>query len=329
MVTREALHQAAAMLRRSRRPLLISHPRPDGDTVGSTLALRLALIALGKAPIVACVHPIPESFRFLPGAESYRREVDESDGFDLVVAIDMSDLRRTGGLYRESWRGRYPLLVIDHHETNLNFGDLNLVAPHAAATALVMEPLITAMGVTVRDAIATCLLTATLTDTRGLRTHSTTLEVMEAVCRFVERGGDYHTAVWEALDAKPMRQMKAWGVALDRLRAEDGLVWTTYPVAEKERLGISDEEDLDLGGLISQVREARIAVSFNEMRDGTVKLSLRSRPPYNVATVAAALGGGGHRQAAGCSVEGPLEAAVARVLPLLRRLLDEGATEAV
>ncbi len=324
MVTREALQQAATMLRRSRRPLLLSHPRPDGDTIGSTLALRLALLALGKAPIVACVHPIPENFHFLPGVTEYRQAVGEEDGFDLVVAVDMSDLRRTGGLYRESWRGRYPLLVVDHHETNLDFGDLNLVAPYAAATALVMEPLIAAMGVEVRDEIATCLLTATLTDTRGLRTNATTLEVMEAVCRFIQAGGDYHTAVWEALDSRPLWMMRAWGGALERMQLEDGLLWTTYPVEEKERLGISDEEDLDLGGLISQVREAKIAVSFNEMRDGTVKLSLRSRPQYNVATVAAALGGGGHRQAAGCSVDGPLEAAVARVLPLLRRLLDEG-----
>ncbi len=322
MITEEALRQAATMLRRSRRPLLISHPRPDGDTIGSTLALRLALLALGKEPIVACVHPIPENFSFLPGADRYRRQVDESDGFDLVVAVDMSDLKRTGGLYRDHWRGTYPLLVIDHHETNQDFGDVNLVEPEAAATALVMERLIQTLGVPIRDDIATCLLTATLTDTRGMRTHSTTVEVMETVCRLVRAGGDYHTAVWEALDSRPLWMMKAWGVALNRLRVEDGLAWTSFPVEEKERFGISDEEDLDLGGLISKVREAKIAVSFNEMRDGTVKLSFRSRPQYNVATVAAALGGGGHRQAAGCSIEGPLEAAIARVLPLLRRLLD-------
>ncbi len=323
MITEEALQQATQLLHHSQRPLLISHPRPDGDTIGSTLALRLALLALGKEPIVACVHPIPENFAFLPGADCYRQAVDESDGFDLVIAVDMSDLKRTGGLYREDWRDRYPLLVIDHHETNLNFGDVNLVEPEAAATALVMERLIHHLGFPVRGDLATCLLTATLTDTRGLRTHSTTIEVMEAVCRFVRAGGDYHTAVWEALDSRPLWMMKAWGVALNRLQVEDGLAWTSFPLEERERFGLSDDIDLDLGGLISQVREAKVAVSFNEMRDGTVKISFRSRPQYNVATVAAALGGGGHRQAAGCSVEGPLEAAIARVLPLLRRLLEE------
>ena len=140
MITEEALRQAATMLRRSRRPLLISHPRPDGDTVGSTLALRLALLALGKEPIVACVHPIPENFSFLPGADRYRRQVDESDGFDLVVAVDMSDLKRTGGLYRDHWRGTYPLLVIDHHETNQDFGDVNLVEPWACPSATTSLP---------------------------------------------------------------------------------------------------------------------------------------------------------------------------------------------
>lgn len=93
---RTPLDQALERLHASQRPLLIAHPRPDGDTIGSTLALRLALLSLGKAPRVACVHPLPENLAYLPGAATFEADVPEDADIDLVVAVDMSDLSRTG-----------------------------------------------------------------------------------------------------------------------------------------------------------------------------------------------------------------------------------------
>ena len=114
----KTLNDAVALLQSSKDPLLIAHPRPDGDTVGSTLALRLALLQLGKRPSVVCVHPLPDNLAYLPGAGAFATDAPEDATFDLIVAIDMSDLSRTGGIYREAWHGQMPLLVIDHHETN-------------------------------------------------------------------------------------------------------------------------------------------------------------------------------------------------------------------
>ncbi len=311
------------LLRKSDRPLLIAHPRPDGDAIGSTLALRLALVAVGKHPLVACVDPLPANLAYLPGADSFLQEVPEDVDIDLVVAIDMSDLKRTGGIYRESWRERYPLLVIDHHETNAAFGDVNLILPHAAATAMPMTDVIVGLGVAAQDEIATCLLVGLLTDTRGLRTETTTPEVLRAVGELIESGGDYHGVMQRTLDFVPYRTMRAWGVALDRLRLEDSMAWTTLSRSLKEELQIDDHYDLDLGNLLSRVAEAQVTAAFIEMRDGTIKVSMRSRPGYNVATVADALGGGGHKAAAGCTVDGPLETAVNRVLNLLREVVRE------
>ncbi|MGC9393305.1 MAG: DHH family phosphoesterase [Anaerolineae bacterium] len=317
----EALHQAAALLKQRRRPLIISHPRPDGDTIGCALALRLALLQIGQNPILACVHPLPSSVAYLPGAKTYVSDVSEDTDIDLVIAVDMSDLNRTGGIYKDAWRGKLPLLVIDHHATNEAFGDVNLVDPDAAATALPLAPLFEALDVPLTADMATCLLVAVLTDTRGLRTSNTTPEVLRFVGRLIEAGGDYLGVMEKALDSVPYRQMRGWAVALERLQLDGAMAWTTFPLAEKMALGIEDHDDLDLGNLLSRVAEAKIVATFLEMRDRTVKVSLRSRPGYNVAWIAKALEGGGHHQAAGCSVTGDLDTAQSRVLPLVREEL--------
>jgi phosphoesterase RecJ-like protein len=317
-----ALRQAAALLQQSERPLLISHPRPDGDTIGSTLALRLALRELGKDPIIACVHPLGQNLSYLPGADQYQETLPAEVDIDLVVVIDMSDLQRTGGLYRDAWRDRIPLLVIDHHATNEAFGDVNLVDPTAAATVLPMIDLLEALGVEIRDELATCLLVGLLTDTRGLRTESTSPAVLRTVGTLIEAGGDYSKVMQKTLDSVPYKKMRVWGNALDRLQLSDSVAWTTLPLTEKRSLNVSDHADLDLGNLLSRVAEAQITAAFIEMRDGTVKVSLRARPGCDVATVAHALGGGGHRLAAGCSLEGSVDEIVAQVLPMLHQAVD-------
>jgi phosphoesterase RecJ-like protein len=309
-------------LKASERPLLIAHPRPDGDTIGTTLALRLALLALGKSPIIACVHPLPDNLAYLPGAAAFVEDVAEDAAIDLVVAIDMSDLKRTGGIYKDSWRGRFPLIVIDHHETNEEFGDVNLVESESAATALLMNDVIEALGVPVADDIATCLLVGLLTDTRGLRTETTTPEILRKVSALIEAGGDYLGVMQKTLDAVAYTKMRAWGVAINRLQLDNQIGWTTFPMEEKEALGISDHDDLDFGNFLSRVAEAKVIAAFIEMGDGSVKVSMRARPGYNVAGVADALGGGGHRQAAGCTLEEPLDDAVSRVLTLLRAAFE-------
>ncbi|MGC9357803.1 MAG: DHH family phosphoesterase, partial [Anaerolineae bacterium] len=289
------------------------------------LALRLALLEKGQFPTIACVDPIPDNLAHLPGAEHFVRDVPEDADIDLVVAIDMSDLKRTGGIYKEAWRGQLALLVIDHHETNNAFGDVNVVDPGSAATAVPLTEIIEALGVHVQGDIATCLLAAILTDTRGLRTETTTPEILALVAQLIEAGGDYLGVMQRTLDSVPYHQMKGWGVALSRLELEGHMGWTTFPLKQKQALGIEDHDDLDLGNLLSQLAEAEIVASFLEMRNGTVKVSLRARPGYDVSWIAHKLGGGGHRQAAGCSISGSLDTATEAVLPLVRKeLTDNG-----
>lgn len=318
----KTLQQATQLLKQSKRPLLISHPRPDGDTVGCTLALRLALLELGKNPVIACVHPVPQGISYLPGAETYVQTVTEDANIDLVVAIDMSDLKRAGGIYKDDWSGKIPLLVVDHHETNDAFGDVNVVMPDIAATAIPMLKVIEALGVPVNEDIATCLLLAILTDTRSLRTESTTPAILTTVSQLIEAGGDYLGIMQKTLDSIPYQQMRGWGVALERMHLDGEIAWTTFPLEQKRALGIEDHDDMNLGNFLSRIAEAKIVATFLEMNDGMIKVSFRARPGYNIAWIAAALGGGGHRLAAGCSVAGTLDDATQQVLPLVREALS-------
>lgn len=323
MTLTRASTEVAARLRRAQHPLLLAHPRPDGDTVGSALALRLALLRLGQSPVVACVDPLPETFAYLPGYAAFVQTLPDAARavIDLVVAIDQSDIRRTGGLYPDDWRGKIPLIVIDHHATNAGFGDANVIDPEAVATAVVLLPVLEALEVPVVGEMATCLLTGILTDTRGLRTPNVTAEVLRLVARLVDAGGEYTRVMEVALESLPLAHLQIRGRVLSRLQMEDGLAWSTLPLADKLAFDVSDYADLELGNLLSQVRGAHITAAFVEMRDGSVRVSLRARAGYDVSWVAAHFGGGGHHAAAGCTVAGPPEAAVAVVLPRLREAL--------
>ncbi len=320
MMETKRLKQARDLLSQSKRPLLMTHPRPDGDTIGSALALRLALLEKGAQPVVACVDPVPEALGFLPGVNAFVQTLPAD--IDLAVAVDLGEISRTGGLYPPYPNRHTPLLVIDHHPAHPEFGDVSLVDPLAPATAMVMVEVLDALNARITAPMATCLLAAILTDTRGLRTDNVTPETFTLLNRLMQAGGDYHRVAQRALDAIPYIHLRGWGHALNHLELEEGIVWTWLSLKEKEALGLEDHEDLNLGNLISRTREAVIAAALVEMKDGSYRISLRSRNGYNVAAIAQTLGGGGHHQAAGCSLDGPLEAALARLLPMLRQERD-------
>ena len=321
--TKSNLCEAVELLKNCTNPLLIAHKRPDGDTVGSTLALRLALLSLGKEPTVCCIHPIPANLSYLSGAETFLAEIDNIDQYDLTITIDLSDIARSGGIYKEEWRGKVPLLAIDHHETKELWGDANVVDSDAIATALPMMRILDELQVPIRNDIATCLLAAVLTDSQGLQTTTTTPATLKLVGELFERGGDYHTVTQKTIKEVAYQRMRGWGEALTRLQLEGDLAWTVIPLEEKKKLKIEDHDDLDLGNFISRTAEADLSVIFIEMNDGTVKVSFRTNDDYDVAPIAKSFGGGGHKTRSGCSITGSLDDVQKQVLPKVRELMQK------
>ena len=318
------LAEIAGVLRGARRVLAFCHVNPDGDALGSMLALGWLLRGLQPHATpetlqisLACADPVPSKLDFLPGADQITTTPPPGP-WDAVVALDSSDAKRIGSPFHADAYPPAPIIVLDHHVTNLHFGTLNYVDPRAASTSEIVFALADALGATIGPEAAACLLTGVVTDTLGFRTSNVTPKVLTTASRLMELGADLHRITELTLGNRPLSIMRLWGLALSRLHLEDGILWAEVTREMREQAGVPDEDD---GGLVSHLitaHEARVAAVFGELNDGTIDLDLRATLPYEVASVALRLGGGGHPQASGAHLPGPLADAEQQVLTLLR-----------
>lgn len=301
--------------------LACSHLRPDGDAIGSLLAMGSMLEQLGKAYTLACPHPVPSNFRFLPGWERITHKLAPTYRYDLVIALDMGNLSRLERLQEQIERLEAPILVIDHHTTNSRFGTANWVEPEAAAAAEMLFSLIQRLGLQLDETVATYLLTGMVTDTQGFRTSNISPRTMEIVGALLRAGASLVTISDRTLNRRSLSALRLWAAVLPGVQCRDHIVWAQIPLTTRRASGYSGGDDADLVELLATVEEAQVAAIFYEREDGGIKVSLRSRPGTDVAEVALQLGGGGHAQASGATLEGPLEAARRRVLTLLEQRL--------
>lgn len=312
------LTDIADLLRHSRRVLALCHIAPDGDAIGALLGLGWLLAELPQPPAVslACADPIPPELAFLPGVADIVAQPPNGT-WDVVVGLDASDPARLGAIFRPATYGAVPVVIIDHHITNLYFGTINHVDPAAAATSQILVELADALGVRLSRAAAVCLLTGVVTDTLGFRTTNVTPAVLAAATRLMTAGAPLADITERALNRRPLSVMRLWGLALNRLHLEHGVVWTEVTRAMRRQAGVPGTDD---GGLVSHLinaEEGRVAAVFRELEGRKVEIGLRARKGYDVAAVALRLGGGGHPQAAGCTLPGALTEVEAQVLPLL------------
>jgi len=310
----------SAEIEQAQRILLVTHVGPDGDAIGSLLGLGALLEDQGKKVTLACEDPVPESYRFLPGSDAV---VQATGGqYDLLVSLDCSDQRRMGDVVPESPAG-LPLINIDHHLTNSRFGTINWVDASAVATAQMVLALAEAVGWPVTRQVAICLLNGLVTDTRSFRTSNVDLAAMRAVLRLMEAGASLPEIARQALEQRPLASVRLWADAVEDLRLEDGILWTSVTLDMRQRHGMSEDDFSGLANSLSGIREARAVVVFTERGDGLVDVGMRASPGLNVAGAALRLGGGGHPQAAGCTLEGDLRQVQDRVLAEVRRSLGE------
>lgn len=324
-MTEEMLHvpeELKDVFDRANRIAIITHVAPDGDAIGSTLGLMYVLRGLGKSAFPVCQDPVPYQVNWLPGVEEFRPSPPAD--VDLVVSIDLSSLDRMGDAYDAGALGHVPLVNIDHHVTNTHFAPIRWVEPKAVAACEQVYHLARAFDYPITPTAATCILTGLLTDTRGLRTSNVNARVLRVATHLVELGAPIGEITELAFNRKPLSVIKLWALALQHLHIEpEGIIWATITEAIRKEAGHEEEND---GGLVSFITSAEgmyVGVVFTEKPDGQVNVSMRARPGVDVSQVAFALGGGGHPQAAGATIEGPLEAAQARVIALLKEMLAQ------
>lgn len=311
------------LIRRHHSVLCISHVAPDGDAVGSLLGMGWILRRLGKEATLALADPAPTSFDFLTGLDQIVDAQTLGQGYDLVICLDASSRDRMGNVFRQEVHGRLPLLVIDHHVTNTCFGTVNWVDPGCAATCQMLVSLAETLDVPLDGDLAWALLTGLVTDTHCFRTSNTDAPVLAAAMRLMEGGADLSQIAANTLNREPFRIIQLWGHVMPHVQLEKGVIWTTVSWEAQSAVG-EHREDGGLSSRLITVEEAVISATFTESRKNgdpqAVICSFRAKPGHNVSQLALAHGGGGHPQAAGCTIVGPLHEVAAAVVAELQTL---------
>jgi phosphoesterase RecJ-like protein len=302
---------------------MAAHINPDGDTLGSMLALGLALTALGKDVTLLSADGVPPIYSFLPGAVRIVARTERRD-FDLAIGLDAGDLARVG-VSADALQAAARLIDIDHHVTAGQFGDVRLLDSAASATAEIIYDLLVALDAPMTADIATNLLTGVITDTGSFRYRSVTPRTLLIAADLVQAGAVPDVIAERVFDNKPFAAQKILGRALENMRrTEDGrVVWTYVSQAD---FAVTGATDVLTEGIVSDIRGVRgadMALFLRETPSGRFRVSLRSREPFDVSRIAAAFGGGGHRLAAGCTIDGPLASAEVRLVDAAVRHMDE------
>ncbi|MBB6216524.1 phosphoesterase RecJ-like protein [Anaerosolibacter carboniphilus] len=301
--------------------LILPHILPDGDTIGSSLALFLAFKKMGKDPWILLTDDIPYNLRFLP-VRYIIRETSKIPTPDIVISIDCSDLDRLGTRSQYIHNANRSI-NIDHHITNTLFADLNIVEPEAAATGEIIYSLIEAMGMDMDSEIATCLYTAISTDTGSFKYSNTTSRTHEIAADLLRNGIVLNDITTEVYQNKPSYQVKLLSAVLSTLEFHYEGQLAVLHVTE-DMLNNTGAIPADTDGLIEYARDIKgveVGILLKELNPGEIKVGLRSKYQIDVSKIAGEFGGGGHSKASGCTIYGSIEDAKNKLIRALNNKL--------
>lgn len=297
--------------------LLTSHTRPDGDAIGSLLGFGIILKENNKEVQMVLEDGVPSNFHHLQGSGEIRKTIKEA--FDISIILDCSDLDRVGSVLEKD---SVPTINIDHHVTNLNFAEINLVNTKDPATTVILTKLCKALGFSISPSAAEALLTGLITDTIGFRTDNMNPETMRIAADLMELGADLSTLYRKALLETSYQAARLWGAGLSAIQVQDRLLWTTLTQSDRDKAGYYGKDDADLVNFLSSIKDADVFIIFIEQPDGAVKVSWRSRNKYDVSKIASEFGGGGHKPAAGAMIDGTMETVKGEVIKATMELFN-------
>jgi phosphoesterase RecJ-like protein len=299
------LRQIVDAIGSRRRFVISSHARPDGDSIGSSVAMAFALKELGKQALVVHKDPAPSPLLSFPGVQDIRI-ADRVDGqFDAAIVMECGDLGRTGieGL------DRFFVINIDHHPGNSAYGQINWFDADAAACGEMVFDLVAALGVSLTPEIATHVYLAILTDTGSFHYSSISPRTFDMCRQALEAGVDPVLVARNVYDSNNMGRLKLFGAVLSAMKIDStGRIAIVYLDHEMARTSGGTYEDTE--GLINlplTVKEILAVVFFKQIEGDEYRVSLRSKGDIDIGAVAKEFSGGGHRNAAGCTVSGPID----------------------
>jgi len=307
--------------------VVTTHVNPDCDALGSALGMSRLIEARGKSARVVNADPTPERFAFVDPENRIRTFDDSTRPRDdeVVVVVDVGDLRRLGSVGRYLAENPRPSACVDHHKSNTGFAEVNIVDANACATGLILAKLATEWRVPMTPRLASELYIAIYTDTGGFRFSNTNADTLKISARLVEAGADPSYLASEFHDRIPIGRARLFGKILAGMKTDETgkIAWVTVTLPEMESHGC-DRSDIE--GFVEYVRgidTVETAVLFRESEPGKTKLSFRSRDHVDCSVLAGKFGGGGHFHAAGADLDLGLEEAVKLVLPEVEKAVNK------
>ena len=308
-----SLEEIIGKLKEAQRIAVFCHARPDGDALGSGLALTLALEAAGKTAYMCCEDVPPEKFSFLPAMKKVLQEVPDID-YDLLVSVDCADVTRTGVFAKRYSTFKKTTINIDHHVSNVGYAKLNYVDVCPASCEIMTKLLING-GFEITVEIANLLMTGLVTDSGNFVHQDVTENTFGTAAYLRAKGADVNTIYYNLYGRQPKARAILYGRVMSRMRFEldDKIAYIVIPEKDMTELGADKSLTEGFVDFPLTVDGVEVAISLLECKKGQYKASLRSKGRVNVNAVATAFGGGGHVLASGCMLFGALEEVIERL----------------
>ncbi|MBR6090959.1 MAG: bifunctional oligoribonuclease/PAP phosphatase NrnA [Anaerolineaceae bacterium] len=319
---RDDLQSIRERLQKAQNIAIFAHVRPDGDSVGSSLALGWALEDIGKTVQWVSEDPIPERYQFLfeftaNGENPYTAE---PAGADCYILPDISSKDRAGSFF-DRHPDQYPDIGIDHHISNEGFCKLSWIEPESPAACAVLADLIPNLGLTITKRIASALLCGIITDTNSFSNSNVNVRSLRAAADLVEHGADIFSICHKAYKEHSVPEVAFWKTCMNNMKTDGSLIWSVIRKADRDAIGMDSDDDPGFVSWMGNITGMNVSVLFIETNDLQTKISWRALPGYNVSEVAVALGGGGHKAASGATIAKPIDEVIPVVLKKTKEML--------
>lgn len=301
------LKQLQALIRKSKTVMVATHEGPDGDGIGSILALGMGLKQLGKTVTFYMKDPVPKMYRYLPGSDRIVNQLPKGKKYDVCFIVDLGETERVGDAFVD-YPGRGLTVSLDHHIRGEHNANLNFCLPRQASSGEVIFKILKALKVKLNRAMATNIYTAMVTDTGSFKYSNTTRETFLIAAELMKQKVDVWQVALNCFETWSVPRMELFKRVLSTLTIHPNkkIAWITLSKKDFAATGAAPDEAEGFISYARAVEGVEVAILFKEHDDGITKVSMRSKNRVDVAGIAESLGGGGHIRASGCKIKGTI-----------------------